>query len=77
MFLQWMAFISLDLGLMNLLPIPLMDGGHVLMFAIEGTLRRDMSIAFKERFVQVGIVLILGLFAFAMYSDILRMIQSR
>lgn len=73
-FLVWMAFISLDLGLLNLLPIPLLDGGHVLMFAIEGTLRRDLSIAFKERFVQVGIVFILGLFAFVMYSDILRAI---
>ncbi|HWG57969.1 MAG TPA: RIP metalloprotease RseP [Candidatus Acidoferrales bacterium] len=76
-FLVWMAFISLDLGLLNLLPIPLLDGGHVLMFAIEGTLRRDLSIAFKERFVQVGIVFILALFAIVMYGDILRAFQSR
>lgn len=76
-FLIWMAFISLDLGLLNLLPIPLLDGGHVLMFAIEGTLRRDLSIAFKERFVQVGIVFILALFAIVMYGDILRAFQGR
>lgn len=75
--LQWIAYISLDLGLLNLLPIPILDGGHVLMLAIEGALRRDLSIAFKERFVQVGLVFLLGIFAFAMYSDILRVIQSR
>lgn len=74
--LNWMAYISLDLGLLNLLPIPILDGGHVLMLAIEGTLRRDLSITFKERFVQVGLVFLLGLFAFVMYSDILRIISQ-
>lgn len=73
--LNWMAYISLDLGLLNLLPIPILDGGHVLMLAIEGTLRRDLSLATKERFVQVGLVFILGIFAFVMYSDILRLFQ--
>lgn len=70
------AIISLNLGLLNLLPIPILDGGHVLMLAIEGTLRRDLSVAFKERFVQVGLVFLLGLFALVMYSDILRVIQA-
>jgi regulator of sigma E protease len=73
--LQWMAYISLNLGLLNLLPIPILDGGHVLMLAIEGTLRRDLSVAAKERFVQVGLVFLLGIFAFVMYSDILRLFQ--
>ncbi|HUJ31969.1 MAG TPA: RIP metalloprotease RseP [Candidatus Acidoferrum sp.] len=73
--LQWMAYISLDLGLLNLLPIPILDGGHVLLLAIEGTLRRDLSLAAKERFVQVGLVFLLGVFAFVMYSDILRLFQ--
>jgi regulator of sigma E protease len=70
-----MAVISLNLGLLNLLPIPILDGGHVLMLAIEGALRRDLSIAVKERFVQVGLVFLLGIFAFVMYSDILKLIQ--
>src|SRR5580658_3738835 len=74
--LQWMAYISLDLGLLNLLPIPILDGGHVLMLAIEGILRRDLSVAAKERFVQVGLVFLLCVFAFVMYSDILRLFQS-
>jgi regulator of sigma E protease len=72
-----MAVISLNLGLLNLLPIPILDGGHVLLLAIEGSLRRDLSIAVKERFVQVGLVFLLGIFAFVMYSDILKIIQSR
>ncbi len=74
--LEFMAVISLNLGLLNLLPIPILDGGHILMLAIEGILRRDLSIAVKERFVQVGLVFLLGIFAFVMYSDILKAVQS-
>jgi regulator of sigma E protease len=72
--LTWTAYISLDLGLLNLLPIPILDGGHVLMLAVEGGLRRDLSIAVKERFVQVGLVFLLCLVALAFYSDIHRLI---
>ena len=70
------AVISLNLGLLNLLPIPILDGGHVLMLAIESVLRRDLSIAVKERLVQVGLVFLLGLFVFVMYSDIMRSIPN-
>jgi regulator of sigma E protease len=75
--LEFMAVISLNLGLLNLLPIPILDGGHILLLAIEGILRRDLSIAVKERFVQVGLVFLLGVFAFVMYSDILKAVQGR
>ena len=74
--LELTAIISLNLGLLNLLPIPILDGGHILMLAIEGTLRRELSIAFKERLVQVGLVFLLAFFAFVMYNDILRVIQA-
>ncbi|MGH9746329.1 MAG: RIP metalloprotease RseP [Candidatus Acidiferrales bacterium] len=73
--IELMAAISLNLGLLNLLPIPILDGGHVLLLAIEGAMRRDLSIAVKERFVQVGLVFLLGIFGFVMYSDILKLIQ--
>ncbi len=73
--IEFMAIISLNLGLLNLLPIPILDGGHVLLLAIEGSLRRDLSIAVKERFVQVGLVFLLGIFGFVMYSDIVKLIQ--
>ncbi len=75
-FLEFMAAISLNLGLLNLLPIPILDGGHILLLAIEGSLRRDLSIGVKERFVQVGLVFLLAVLGFVMYSDILKVIQS-
>jgi len=67
----------LNLGLLNLLPIPILDGGRVLLMLIESGMRRDLSLAFKERFVQVGLIFLLALIAFVTYSDILRAIQSR
>jgi regulator of sigma E protease len=72
----FMAVISLNLGLLNLLPIPILDGGHVLMLTIEGILRRDLSLTVKERFVQVGLVFLLGISAFVIYSDIFKLVQS-
>jgi regulator of sigma E protease len=74
--LELTAIISLNLGVLNLLPIPILDGGHILMLAIEGTLRRELSVAFKERLVQVGLVFLLAFFAFVMYNDIVRVIQA-
>jgi regulator of sigma E protease len=71
-----MAFISVNLGILNLLPIPILDGGMILMLAIEGFLRRDLSLPVKERFVQVGFVFLLLLFAYVMYNDVARMITS-
>jgi regulator of sigma E protease len=70
------AIISLNLGLLNLMPIPILDGGHVLMLAIEGLLQRDLSIAVKERFVQVGLVFLLSIVALVMYSDIVKVFQT-
>jgi len=67
---QLMAVISLNLGVLNLLPIPILDGGHILLLSIEGIRRRDLSLAFKERFIQVGFVFLLLLFAFVMYNDV-------
>lgn len=74
-FLVFMALISVNLGILNLLPIPILDGGHLLLLAIEGTLRRDLSIPVKERFVQVGLVFLLALFCFVMYSDIAKIVH--
>lgn len=69
-----MVLISVNLGILNLLPIPILDGGHILLLAIEGVLRRDMSLAFKERFVQVGLVFLLVVFAIVMYNDVVRLL---
>ena len=71
-----MVVISINLGILNLLPIPILDGGNILLLAIEGIMRRDLSLSFKERFVQVGLVFLLVIFAIVMYNDILRRISS-
>ncbi len=65
-----MAMISLNLGILNLLPIPILDGGNILLLSLESLWRRDFSLAFKERFVQVGLVFLLVLFAVVMYNDV-------
>ena len=74
--LSLMVLISVNLGILNLLPIPILDGGNILLLAIEGAMRRDLSMAFKERFVQVGFVFLLVLFAYVMYNDVMRMFPT-
>jgi len=71
-FVQLMAVISLNLAILNLLPIPILDGGHLLMLSIEGLMRRDLSLTVKERFVQVGFVFLMLIFVVVMYNDILK-----
>jgi regulator of sigma E protease len=71
-FITFMAFLSINLGILNLLPIPILDGGHVLMLAIEGSLRRDLSVAMKERFLTAGLIFLLTVIGFVTYFDILR-----
>ena len=72
--LSLMVLISVNLGILNLLPIPILDGGNILLLAIEGIMRRDLSMAFKERFVQVGFVFLLAIMAYAVYNDVMRML---
>jgi len=74
---QLTALISLNLAILNLLPIPILDGGHVLMLTIEGIRGRDLSVQMKERFVQVGLVFLLFIFAIVMYNDVLRLLPGR
>lgn len=71
-FITFLAFLSINLGILNLLPIPILDGGHVLMLAIEGTLRRELSVAVKERFLTAGLIFLLTVIGFVTYFDILR-----
>ncbi len=69
-----MAMIGVNLAVLNLLPIPPLDGGHILMLFIEGTIRRDLSVRVKERFVTVSMVFLLLVFAIVMYNDVVRLI---
>ena len=74
--ISMMALISVNLGILNLLPIPILDGGHILLLSLEGIRRRDFSLAFKERFIQVGLVFLLVLLAYVMYNDVVRLLPS-
>jgi regulator of sigma E protease len=70
--LTLMASLSLNLGLLNLLPIPVLDGGHIFIMALEGIARRDFSIRVKEKMLLAGFVLILMLMVTVIYNDLTR-----
>jgi len=74
--LLFMAVISINLGILNLLPIPILDGGHLLFFLVEGVMRRPLDMRHREIMQQVGLVILIGLMAFAFYNDILRVIRG-
>lgn len=68
------ALLSVNLGLLNLLPIPILDGGHILFFLIEAVKGKPLSEKSRERAQQVGLVMLLSLMIFAFYNDIMRIV---
>ena len=70
--LTLMASISLNLGILNLLPIPVLDGGHIFIMAIEGLTRRDFSTRVKEKMFLAGFVLLMMLMVTVIYNDLMR-----
>ncbi len=70
--LSLMAAISLNLGLLNLMPIPVLDGGHIFIMAIETISRRDFSLQVKEKMLFVGFVLLMTLMVTVIYNDLTR-----
>ena len=70
-----MAFISVNLAFINILPIPGLDGGHVLIALIEGIIRRDIPLKVKMGIQQAGLLILLMLFITIMVNDIQRLIQ--
>ncbi len=75
-FVSMMAFLSVLLGLLNLLPIPILDGGHILFIAIEVIRRRPVSLKARLLSNYVGLLLLVSLMAFAFYNDIHRLLFS-
>ncbi len=74
--LLWItALLSINLGLINLLPIPILDGGHIFFFLIELIKGRPVSEKNRERAFQVGLFMILSLMVFAFYNDIMRIMS--
>jgi len=69
---SFMAMLSLNLGLVNLLPIPVLDGGHILIMAIEGIARRDFSFKVKEKMLLAGLVVLMTLMVTVIYNDLTR-----
>ncbi|QPJ62677.1 MAG: RIP metalloprotease RseP [Candidatus Nitronauta litoralis] len=69
------ALLSINLGLINLLPIPILDGGHIFFFLIEILKGRPVSERNRERAAQVGLFMILSLMVFAFYNDIARIMN--
>ncbi len=71
-YLLLMASISLNLGLLNLLPIPVLDGGHIFIMALEGVARRDFSAKVKEKMLLAGFVILMMLMVTVIYNDLTR-----
>jgi regulator of sigma E protease len=65
--------ISLNLGIINLLPFPILDGGLILLLIIESVIRRDIGVAVKERIYQAAFVLIVAFFAFVIFNDVTKL----
>jgi regulator of sigma E protease len=71
-FMLMIALISINLGLINLLPIPMLDGGHLLVFALEGAMRRPLSPNMRVRIQQAGLVIIALIVILAVGNDVVR-----
>jgi len=71
-FVFFMAFLSINLGVLNLLPIPVLDGGHLMFFLIEVVTGKEVNIRWREMAQQVGFFLLMMLMIFVFWNDIVR-----
>ena len=76
-FLAFTALLSVNLGILNLLPVPILDGGHLAFFVIELVIGRPVSKRAREIAQQVGLVLLISLMMLAFYNDIARMFMEK
>jgi len=75
LFFGFLGLISLQLGVFNLLPIPILDGGVIALLLIEGLIRRDLSLNLKEKIVQVGFVFLILLMGFVVFNDLSKIVD--
>jgi regulator of sigma E protease len=73
-YLGFLAVLSISLGVLNLLPIPVLDGGHLFYYAVEGIIRRPVPRRIQEWGMQFGIVLVAGIMFLALYNDVNRLL---
>jgi regulator of sigma E protease len=72
-YLKLLAVVSVALGMFNLFPIPMVDGGMVVLFVIEGIIRKRISTKVVQVYNTIGLIFVFGIFVFAIYSDFLRL----
>ncbi len=72
-FLGFLALISVNLGIINLVPLPMLDGGHLLFFAIEAVIRRPVPEKVQEMGYRIGGAIIFSLMALALFNDFTRL----
>src|SRR5262245_42291964 len=72
-FFGFMALVSLQLGVFNLLPIPILDGGVIALLVVESIIARDLSLALQEKIVQVGFVFLILRMGFVLFNDLSKM----
>lgn len=75
-FFLLIAFISLNLGLVNLFPIPVLDGGHLLIFTIESIIRRDFNQKVKNILMNLGFMILIALMAFVILNDVAKQLPN-
>ena len=75
-FVWLVALLSLNLGILNLLPIPVLDGGHLVFLTVEGIIRRPIPLKVKMAIQQIGMLLLFALMIFVIYNDVLRIFQK-
>jgi len=75
-FTHLMSMVSLNLAVFNLLPIPILDGGVVLLLLIEMLMRRDLSLSVKEAVFKLGFVFLMIVVVFVLYNDITKVLPS-
>mgnify|MGYP001496367119 FL=1 len=76
-FLAFLAMLSINLGVLNLLPVPVLDGGHLLFFIVEAVIRKPVALRYREMAQQVGICLLGLLMVYAFYNDIVRFFEKQ
>lgn len=72
-FIRFLAYLSVSLGILNLLPIPVLDGGHIVYYTIEAIRRKPLSEQAQAFGLRIGMALVLSLMVFALYNDLMRL----
>ena len=75
-FLYFMGVLSVNLGILNLLPIPILDGGHLVFFSVEAVLRKPLNLRTMEIMQQIGLVLLGTLMIYVFYNDLVRVFSG-